>query len=191
MKSYLQVSIHALSKGMLHKVGIAITLLHDPPLLLLDEPTSGLDPLIRTQVRKILRDLTNDFEKTVVISSHILEDVEAVCDRVFFLEGGKMLHNPFWISELTQKVSELKRLEIRAEIPPKILCELAEQEEILYSEFNQISVDIYCQKNHVPNICSHLEDVLHRTIKYTTHPITLEDIYILNHANINWLEYIT
>jgi len=191
MESYLQNRIHTLSKGMLHKVGLAITLIHNPPLLLLDEPTSGLDPLVRTQVRKILINLTNDLDKTIVISSHILEDIESICDRVFFLEAGKMLHEPFWISELKEKVSKLQRIEIKHNYSRIIANELQKQDEILYFEVNQDIVDIYCKKNHVEFICKHLEELFNITINNVNHPISLEDIYILNHAKINWLEYIT
>ncbi len=191
IESFLQVRINALSKGMLHKVGLAITLIHDPPLLLLDEPTSGLDPLVRTQVRKILMNLTEDFEKTILISSHILEDVDAVCDRVFFLEAGKMLHKPVWISELKQKVSKMQRLEIRSNIPIDMSNELIELGEILYCDTNPRGIEIYCKKDQVSKICDHLEDVLQIKVEAINHLITLEDIYILNHININWLDYLS
>ncbi|MFX1285050.1 MAG: ABC transporter ATP-binding protein [Promethearchaeota archaeon] len=191
IESFLQVRINALSKGMLHKVGLAITLIHDPPLLLLDEPTSGLDPLVRTQVRKILMNLTEDFEKTILISSHILEDVEAVCDRVFFLEAGKMLHQPFWISEIKQKLLKMQRLEIRSNNPSDMFNELLELEEILYCDINPRGIEIYCKIDQVSEICDHLEDVLNIKVEAINHLISLEDIYILNHININWLDYLS
>lgn len=188
---FLEVKVNALSKGMLHKVGLAITLIHDPPLLLLDEPTSGLDPLVRTQVRKILMNLTEDFEKTIMISSHILEDVEAVCGRVFFLEAGKMLHKPFWVSDLNQKFLEMQRLEIRSKIPVNMSNELTKLSEILYWNINPRGIEIYCKKDHVSQICNHFGDIFESKVEIITHLITLEDIYILNHSNINWLEFLS
>lgn len=189
--SYLPAQIHTLSKGMLQKVGLAITLLHDPPLLLLDEPTSGLDPLVRAQVRKILMNFTNDFDKTVVISSHILEDVNSICDRVFFLEAGKMLHEPYWISDLQQKVSKLLRLEIKTINSLLIFNEFQSWEEVLYSDLSVDSVDLYCKKAHVYLVRKHLEEIFTFPISLVTHPITLEDIYIFNHAKINWFDFLS
>ncbi|MHA2226426.1 MAG: ABC transporter ATP-binding protein [Candidatus Hodarchaeales archaeon] len=191
MESYLNVRISALSKGMLHKVGLAITLIHDPPILLLDEPTSGLDPLVRTQVRKILINLTSDFEKTILVSSHILEDVDAVCDRVFFLEDGKMLHKPFWLSDLRQKFSKLRRLDIRSKSLINSVSELKDFKKILYTIPNPRGIEIYCKEEQESIISNHLKDVLKLKPEISSHVISLEDIYILNHAKINWSEFLT
>lgn len=191
MDSYLHAQIHTLSKGMLHKVGLAVTLLHEPPLLLLDEPTSGLDPLVKAQVRKILLNLTNDFDKTVVISSHILEDVDSICDRVFFLEAGKMLHEPYWISDLQQKVSKLLRLEIKNKNSLQIFNEFQSWDKVLYSDLSGDSVDLYCKKAHVSLVRKHLEELFTFPISLVTHPITLEDIYIFNYKKINWMDFLS
>ncbi|MHA2330366.1 MAG: ABC transporter ATP-binding protein, partial [Candidatus Hodarchaeales archaeon] len=169
MESYLNVRISALSKGMLHKVGLAITLIHDPPILLLDEPTSGLDPLVRTQVRKILINLTSDFEKSILVSSHILEDVDAVCDRVFFLEDGKMLHKPFWLSDLRQKFSKLRRLDITSKSLINSVSELKDFKKILYTIPNPRGIEIYCKEEQESIISNHLKDVLKLKPEISSH----------------------
>ena len=191
IEQFLEVKINALSKGMLHKVGLAITLIHDPPLLLLDEPTSGLDPLVRTQVRKILMNLSEDFEKTIMISSHILEDVEAVCRRIFFLEAGRMLHKPFWVSDLKQKFLEMQKLEIRSKEPISISNELTRSDQILYWNTIPKGIEIYCRKRNGPEIQNYLTDIFKSKIEISSHLINLEDIYILNHRNINWFEFLS
>lgn len=76
----------SLSKGMRQRVGLAMALLPNPDVLILDEPTSGLDPLQRLEVRKLLRELAE--EHTVLLSSHILPEIEAVCPRVIILNHG-------------------------------------------------------------------------------------------------------
>lgn len=189
IESYLDERINSLSKGMLHKVGLAITLIHDPPLLLMDEPTSGLDPLVRVQLRKILKKLTLDFEKTVVISSHIIEDVEAVCDRVFFLERGQILQKPLWISELQTKFSQLRKLEFKHEKRINLI-ELSENAEILHYEADPQGTEIYCNKTHESSIKNMFSEALGSNIDCTINEVTLEDIYILNHAKVNWIEAI-
>jgi ABC-2 type transport system ATP-binding protein len=77
------------SKGMLQRVGLAQAILHDPALLILDEPMSGLDPIGRRQVRDLILDLKRE-GKTILFSSHILSDVEALCERVGILVKGEL-----------------------------------------------------------------------------------------------------
>lgn len=77
-----------LSRGLRQRVGIATALLPDPEVLILDEPTSGLDPLQRIEVRELIRDLAG--QHTIIVSSHILPEIEAVCPRVLILSKGKL-----------------------------------------------------------------------------------------------------
>src|SRR6185369_3710621 len=78
------------SKGMLQRIGIAQALVNDPEVVFLDEPMSGLDPIGRREVRDLLLVLRKQ-NKTIFFSSHILSDVEALCDRAAILSGGKLL----------------------------------------------------------------------------------------------------
>jgi len=81
--------VDTLSKGMKQRVGIARTLMHDPQVLLLDEPASGLDPQARVEMRHLLRSLA-DSGKTLLVSSHILPELAAVCDSVGIIHSGKL-----------------------------------------------------------------------------------------------------
>ncbi len=76
------------SKGMARRIGLAQALINDPEFLILDEPTSGLDPIGARQIKDVIRDLGRK-GKTILLSSHILADVEDVCDRVTILYGGQ------------------------------------------------------------------------------------------------------
>lgn len=78
------------SKGMLQRIGLAQALIHDPELIILDEPMSGLDPIGRKEVRDLILSL-RDQGKTVFFSTHIVADVEMICDRVGILAKGRML----------------------------------------------------------------------------------------------------
>ena len=77
-----------LSKGYKQRVGLAASLLHEPRVLLLDEPTSGLDPSQVRETRDLVRELAQD--RTMLISSHVLPEVEAICNRVIIFAGGKV-----------------------------------------------------------------------------------------------------
>jgi len=79
------------SRGNQMKLGIAIALSHHPKLLLLDEATNGLDPVVRDQVVQLLNDFTRDESHAILISSHIVSDLEKLCDYVAFLHKGKLL----------------------------------------------------------------------------------------------------
>lgn len=79
------------SRGMKMKLGIAIALSHKAKLLLLDEATSGLDPVARDQVVDMLEDFTRDESHAVLISSHIVSDLEKLCDYIAFLHKGKLM----------------------------------------------------------------------------------------------------
>ena len=79
------------SKGMKMKLGIAIALSHEAKLLILDEPTSGLDPLVRDEIVNILNDFTRDESRAILISSHIVSDLEKICDYIAFLHKGKLM----------------------------------------------------------------------------------------------------
>jgi ABC-2 type transport system ATP-binding protein len=81
--------IRSYSKGMVQRLGLAQTLLHDPDLYILDEPMSGLDPVGRALVKEIIRNLKSQ-GKTVFFSTHITADVEAVCDRVGVIVKGRL-----------------------------------------------------------------------------------------------------
>lgn len=80
--------IGALSKGYRQRVGLAQTLVHNPPVLILDEPTTGLDPNQILEIRALIRQI--GAEKTVVLSTHIMQEVEAVCNRYVIINKGKI-----------------------------------------------------------------------------------------------------
>ena len=79
------------SRGMKMKLSIAVTLAHKAKLLILDEPTSGLDPVVRDEVVELFSEFTRDEEHSVLISSHIVSDLEKICDYVAFLHKGQLL----------------------------------------------------------------------------------------------------
>ena len=84
--------IGALSRGMQQRLGLARVLIHDPQLLLLDEPASGLDPRARIEVMAILQELQR-MGKTIIISSHILSELQTLCNRVAIIERGKLIYS--------------------------------------------------------------------------------------------------
>lgn len=81
--------IGALSKGYRQRVGLAQAIIHDPEVLILDEPTTGLDPNQLVEIRELIRSIGK--EKTVILSTHIMQEVEAICDRVIIISKGQIV----------------------------------------------------------------------------------------------------
>ena len=91
--------IYQLSKGYQQRVGLAAAIIHDPAVLILDEPTTGLDPNQLIEIRKLIKSLGAN--KTVLLSTHIMQEVQALCDRVLILKKGNLV--------LNEKLSDLKK----------------------------------------------------------------------------------
>lgn len=79
------------SRGMRMKLAIAVALSHDPKLLILDEATSGLDPMVRDEILDIFNEFTRDPGHSILLSSHIVSDLEKICDYIAFLHKGKLM----------------------------------------------------------------------------------------------------
>jgi ABC-2 type transport system ATP-binding protein len=103
--------IGQLSKGYKQRVGLAAALIHDPEVLILDEPTTGLDPNQIIEIRELIKKLGAD--KTVLFSSHILQEVQAICDRVIIINKGKIVADDLLVNLLGKKHFNELRLEIK------------------------------------------------------------------------------
>jgi ABC-2 type transport system ATP-binding protein len=111
--------VETLSVGMRQKVAFAAAIVHDPRLVILDEPTNGLDPIERRAMLGRLTTLARDHGKTVFVSTHVLPDVQAICDRVIVLAAGRVRLEGS-IDELTRPLEPQLRLEARG---PLEACE--------------------------------------------------------------------
>ncbi len=86
LDSVMSTPLRHLSKGWRQRVWLAQALLHEPPTLILDEPTDGLDPLQKRQIRKLITRLSCN--RTIILSTHILEEAEQICDRAIIIDHG-------------------------------------------------------------------------------------------------------
>ncbi|MBR5682634.1 MAG: ABC transporter ATP-binding protein [Ruminococcus sp.] len=139
------------SKGMKMKLGIAVALSHKAKLLILDEPTSGLDPLVRDEIIDILNDFTRDDDHSILISSHIVSDLEKICDYIAFIHNGKLmlceekdilLEKFRFINVTEQQLSELDQSAIRGKKVGKFGVEAIAEAEKIPSGFSSVPVTI-------------------------------------------------
>lgn len=134
--------IGTLSKGYRQRVGIAQAIVHDPAVLVLDEPTSGLDPVQISEIRELIRSLAEDRGRTVILSTHLLAEVDAICQRVMIIAYGRMrLDLPLdrvrergslesvFLREVEAAVAELARGEAAPSAESSAEREPADQEE--------------------------------------------------------------
>lgn len=111
------IKISQLSKGYRQRVGLAAALLPDPEVLLLDEPTTGLDPNQLQEIRNLIKNLGK--HKTVLLSTHIMQEVEAVCDRVLILDKGKIVADKSLKEFLKEQNNQLIEVEFDFKIEPR------------------------------------------------------------------------
>lgn len=116
--------IGQLSKGYQQRVGLAAALIHDPEVLILDEPTSGLDPNQIAEIRQVIRRLGK--EKTILFSSHIMQEVEAVCDRVIIIHQGKLMADDTLAHLKQSQQQQIVRVEFAEKVQASVLEQLSD-----------------------------------------------------------------
>jgi len=150
--------IQTLSKGFRQRVGLAQAIIHDPKILILDEPTSGLDPNQIAEIRELIIELGK--EKTLIISSHILQEVQAVCDRIVIINNGSIVADGA-TEELKSNHQSKTRL---------VLDLIADENEIHEISKNITGVEIF-------SITSKVENELEVVLEYDPKTDLRKDIY--------------
>lgn len=111
--------VRNLSLGERMKMELIVSLLHNPSVLFLDEPTIGLDLNAQKNIRKFLREFNKENNTTIIMTSHYIEDIEAVCDRLLFIQKGKIIHDGLK-DEIIKKFSKDARIYVRYKDNPVI-----------------------------------------------------------------------
>lgn len=161
------------SLGMKQRLGLALTLLHNPKVLILDEPTNGLDPAGIKQLRDILKKISHEENVAVFVSSHILTEMQQMCDRVAVLDNGKIVK----IEQITNsKEEKIETIELRIKDKTKAIKILKEKFEVDAKE-EKDSLLVTIQTEKVPEVVRKLaiEDVGIKAVIPREH--NLEEIF--------------
>ncbi len=129
------------SRGMKMKLGIAVALSHKAKLLILDEATAGLDPVVRDEVTEMLSDFTRDENHSIFISSHIVSDLEKLCDYIAFIHKGKLM----LCEEKDRLLSEYGLVRCTAQE-----LETFPRDAIRYTKENPYGVEVMVRRSAVP-----------------------------------------
>jgi ABC-2 type transport system ATP-binding protein len=168
-------AVGTMSTGQRQRVKLAAALAHDPALLLLDEPTNGLDPMQRDSMLQLIRRIGTEFGIAVVLSSHLLEEVERVCDGVIILSsgtvvrsgsmaelrggGGALLVEPDDRERLEEMAVALRGRGFGVEVVGAKLSVLGEDDDALADAVRDVSIDLAVGLRRVQRRLATLEDV--------------------------------
>lgn len=165
--------LHAFSKGMLQRIGLAQALLNEPELVFLDEPTSGLDPVGRRLVRDIIRELSSQ-GTTVFLNSHLLSEVEITCHRVAFIKNGEVVS----IRSLEGLVEGELTVQVRAHpLTPEVVAGLARWSSDVRADGEHLTLTLQSEAD-LPAITRYLVEQNLEVYALQPQKISLEDLFI-------------
>ncbi len=168
--------IKNLSKGYRQRLGLAHAILHDPEVIILDEPMSGLDPNQLKDIRELIRTLGK--EKTVLFSSHIMQEVEQVCDRVIIIDNGKLVadNNKEEIVNLNKSMNAIK-LEIQGDLNEQALMEIDGVKNVKKIDAQNFEILCYAEKDVRPEIYALSKELNFGILEMSTKTSNLESIF--------------
>lgn len=175
----IDYQVSSLSRGMHQKIGIAKTMLHDPKVLILDEPANGLDPHARIEMRKTILRL-KEIGKTIMLSSHILPELSAICDRVAIIEKAELLIQGT-VKEITRSLQEKIQLliEVDSDIDYAVkACKEFDNVEDALVSVNEIRVDYLGNRTQVADLNSHLVKAGVRVQSISEIEVDLENVFL-------------
>ncbi len=170
------------SLGMRQRLGVAQALLHNPKLLILDEPTNGLDPMGIKELRDTLRHLAEKEGLAVLVSSHLLSEMELMCDRVGIIDNGKIIDIKTLKDIKKQNIESLITYELEVSnynLARKIIeNDYNKISEEITVDFKENKILISCSRDEIANVNKAL--IMENILVYTIKPInnTLEDEFM-------------
>ena len=174
LKQEISKKIKQLSKGYKQRVGLAAALLHDPEVLILDEPTTGLDPNQLRDIRSLIRTIGKD--KTVLLSTHIMQEVEAMCDRVIIINKGKIVADRN-LKELTEATDQLIEVEFDYRVEEVALQKLPYVASIKNTKGFVYEITFNTSKDMRPALFDFAHDNGLKTLQLNRKNLTLEQLF--------------
>jgi len=170
----MDARLRTFSKGMLQRVGVAQALIHDPRVVFLDEPMSGLDPIGRKEIRDLILSLRNE-GKTIFMNTHILPDVEMVCDRVAIIVKGQIRHQGA-IEDFIPESGRRSDIVISS-LPPETADQLGERFDLEMRGLGE-RIEVQVDEKDVNAVLDAVIRVGAEVVSVTAHRNSLEDVFL-------------
>lgn len=164
--------IGQLSKGYKQRVGLAAALIHSPEVLILDEPTSGLDPNQIIEIRNVIK--AQGADKTVLFSSHILQEVEAICDRIIIINKGEIVADDVLSNLTSQKLSNIITVELEEQVNIDIFAGL-KAKQLSSTKWQFVTANADATRKQIMEII--LQDQLNMVSLTNDSNTNLEDVF--------------
>ncbi|WP_347861633.1 ABC transporter ATP-binding protein [Salimicrobium sp. PL1-032A] len=165
--------VHKYSLGMRQRLGIAQALLHRPSVLILDEPTNGLDPSGMKEIRAYIRKLAKVENVAVIVSSHILSEMEMMCDRIGVIHNGELIN----IQSVEEATADAD-MEVTIEATPISVVERVLREEVEQVMTKNDTCQVVLEKDRIPGITTRLVESNVNVYSIYTQKKTLEDQFL-------------
>lgn len=168
--------VGTLSKGYKQRVGLAQAMIHDPEVLILDEPTSGLDPNQLAEIRTLIKRLGE--EKIVIFSTHIMQEVEAICDRVVIINKGKLVENSN-LADLHAKHQQggLLQLQTKDQLNKSLIADFDGVEFLEDLGMNKYKLSFTAEKDLRASFMKHLQSNSIEVLEYAPKEVPMEQIF--------------
>jgi ABC-2 type transport system ATP-binding protein len=167
--------IGQLSKGYRQRVGLATALLHNPDVLILDEPTTGLDPNQLVEIRNVIKNVGKN--KTVFLSTHIMQEVEAICDRVIIINNGKIVTDKKLDKLVSDIVEQVIEVEFDKEINEALFSKLSDLKSFKNTHDKVWELTFETEEDKRPSVFDFAQENGLRALQLTLKSKNLEQIF--------------
>lgn len=171
LTDFINTPVRNLSLGQRIRCEIVASLIHKPEILFLDEPTIGLDPVVKEDIRKLIKKMNKEFNTTIFLTSHDIGDIEKLCKRVIIINNGKII--------MDDKMDNLKYHYLNRkiiEIKSKKKLDLEEKDgfKILKNKNDRMKIELDCNKNSINNVLKSID--LDNIMDISISSVPLEEI---------------
>jgi ABC-2 type transport system ATP-binding protein len=178
LENRIHDKVKTYSLGMRQRLGVAQAILHRPDVLILDEPTNGLDPEGIRELRDYLRQLAKSEGTAIIVSSHLLSEMELMCDRVAIIQNGKLVNVQAMREMVQQQSDEASLVVFEVDEPQRAIQLLADTVNVVEAAVTPEGVTLYLQRDQVPDAIRQLVQGNVRIFSVKTASTTLEDKFL-------------
>jgi ABC-2 type transport system ATP-binding protein len=178
LENRIHDKVKTYSLGMRQRLGVAQAILHRPDVLILDEPTNGLDPEGIRELRDYLRQLAKSEGTAIIVSSHLLSEMELMCDRVAIIQNGKLVNVQLMREMVQQQSDEASLVVMEVDEPQRALQLLSDTISVAEAAMTAEGITLFLQREQIPDAIKLLVQGNVRVFSVKTASTSLEDKFL-------------